>query len=316
MAPSTPLPDQLHAIMSKSRKKLVMAYVRSSALTAWLFASGRVEMEDGGRDITNPLAVGRNPNVTSYEYYGELPVAATQDLETVSFGFSRIAGTVIISDQEQDENKGESAIVKLLKTKMELLEESINEYFAACSYGSGAGLDPYGLQAAVADNPTAGSFGGIQRTNFYWRSSSYNMNGGLTAANIEEVFDDILLDLTVRKERPDIIIVGRNIWRMYRQAVRDKLVINLSDIKKDVTDLGFKGLAHDSVPIVYDEECPPNKAYFLNSKYLRMHILKGVNMKTKNLSSPWNIDAIGKRTVWQGQLCNWRMYRTHGVLIN
>ncbi len=317
MAAVTPLDTVLHSVLTKSRKKLIMAYVKSNALIAWMFANNRIEFEDGGKDVTNPLVVGRNPNVTSYAYYGSLPTAQTNEFETLRYGWSRVAGTVIISDQEQDENKGDSQIFKLLNAKMQVLDESIQEKFSSYMYGSGPGLDPFGLEAAIPDDPTIGSYGGLDRaTNFYMRTSSYDFAGSLQSTNIEEAFDDILLDLNLKKEKPSVIIAGRDIYRTYRQAARDKLVINLSEIKKEVVDLGFKGIAHDGVPIIYDEDCPVNKAYFINDKYLRLHILKGVNMKTKELSAPWNIDAIGRRVVWQGQLCLWRAYRTHAVLIN
>ena len=54
----------LHSVLSRSRKKLIMASLMSNALMAWAFATKRVEFEDGGRDITNPLTIGRNPNIT------------------------------------------------------------------------------------------------------------------------------------------------------------------------------------------------------------------------------------------------------------
>jgi len=310
----------LNSVLERSRKKLIMASLKSNAFMAWAFATKRVEVEDGGYNITNPLTVGRNPNVTSYSYYDQLPVAQTDEFTTVEYRWSRVGGTVIISDQEQDENKGDAMIFKLLKAKMEVLEESIKEKFSSYLYGAGAGKDPYGLEALIPDDPTIGSLGGINRaTEVQWRTSSYDFgSGGITSANIEEAFDDILMDLTLKGDKPDLILAGRDIYRTYRAAVRDKLVINLGELKggKGMVDLGFGGIAHDRIPIVYDEDCAVNKAYFINSKYLRLHMLKGVNMKTKNLSAPWDTDAVGRRVVWQGQFCLWKAYRTHAVLIS
>jgi hypothetical protein len=310
----------LNATLTRSRKKLIMASIKSNAFMAWAFSTKRVEVEDGGYNITNPLTVGRNPNVTSYAYYDALPVAQTDEFTTVEYRWSRVGGTVIISDQEEDENKGETAIFKLIKAKMEVLEESIKEKFSGYLYGAGAGKDPYGLTALVPDDPTTGSIGGLSRAaETQWRTSAYDFGaGGITSGNIEEAFDDILMDLTLKGEKPDIILAGRNIYRTYRAAVRDKLVINLGELSsgKGMVDLGFGGIAHDKIPVVYDEDCPINKAYFLNSKYLRLHMLKGVNMKTKNLSAPWDTDATGQRVVWQGQFCIWKAYRTHAVLIS
>lgn len=310
----------LNATLERSRKKLIMASLKSNAFMAWAFATQRVEVENGGYNITNPLTVGRNPNVSSYSYYDELAVAQTDEFATIEYRWARVGGTVIISDQEQDENTGDGAIFKILKAKMEVLEESIKEKFSGYLYGAGAGKDPYGLEAMIPDDPTTGTLGGINRvTESQWRTSSYDFGpGGLTSANIEEAFDDILMDLTLKGEKPDLILAGRDIYRKYRAAVRDKLVINLGELKsgKGMVDLGFGGIAHDKIPIVFDEDCAVNKCYFINSKYLRLHMLKGVNMKTKELSAPWSTDAVGRRVIWQGQMCMWKAYRTHAVVIS
>lgn len=314
----TPLDTVLNSSLENSRKKLIMASLKSNALMAWAFATKRVEVEDGGYNITNPLTIGRNPNVTSMQYYDPVPVAQTNEFTTVKYNWSRVVGSVIFSDQEDDENQGEPEIFKLLKAKMEVLEESIKEKFASYLYGAGAGTDPNGLEVLIPDDPTTGTLGGINRaTETQWRTSSYVFGaGGITSSNIEEVHDDILMDLTLKGDKPDVIFMGRDLYRIHRAAVRDKLVINLGELKqggKGMVDLGFAGLSHDNIPIIYDEDCPVNKMYYINSKYLRVHMLKGVNMRVKKLTAPWEIDAIGRRVVWQGQFCLWRAYRTHAV---
>jgi hypothetical protein len=314
-----PIATVLHSTLTKSRKKLVMASIKSNALMAWVFSNDRVEYEDGGYNITNPLTVGRNPNVTSYRYYGELPVDQTNEFDTVEYGYSRVAGSVIISDQEQDENQGAAAIFKLMKEKMNVLEESIKEKFSQYLYALGGGTDPLGLLSLIPTNPNTGTLGGINRaTQTQWRTSSYVFNGAVDSTNIEEVFDDILMDLTLKGDRPAVILAGRNIYRLYRQAVRDKMTLPLSEGKagKRMFDLGFEGVLHNNIPLLYDEDCPVSFAYFINDKYLRLHMLRSVNMKVKELVAPWNVDAVGSRVVWQGQWCLWRAYRTHAVLTN
>ena len=314
-----PIATVLNSTLTKSRKKLVMASIKSNALMAWVFSNDRVEYEDGGYNITNPLTVGRNPNVTSYKYYGELPIDQTNEFDTVEYGYSRVAGSVIISDQEQDENQGAAAIFKLMKEKMNVLEESIKEKFSQYLYAVGGGTDPLGLGSLIPTNPNTGTLGGINRaTQSQWRTSAYIFGGAMDSTNIEEVFDDVLMDLTLKGDRPSVILAGRNIYRMYRQAVRDKMTMPLSEGKagKRMFDLGFEGVLHNNIPILYDEDCPVTYAYFINDKYLRLHMLRSVNMKVKELVAPWNVDAVGSRVVWQGQWCMWRAYRTHAVLTN
>ena len=296
-----------------------MASIRSNALMAWAFSTRRVEYEDGGHELTNPLVTGRNPNVSSYEYYDQLPVAQTNEFETVTYRWSRVAGSVIIANQEEDENRGEAQIFKLMKAKLEVLEMSIKEKFSTYLYGAGAGKDPNGLSLLIPDDPTTGSLGGISRvTESQWRTSAYDFEGSLTSSNIEEAYDDVIMDLTLKGDKPDVILSGRNNYRLYRAAVRDKMVLSLSDMSKakQMVDLGFVGCAYQNIPMLYDEDCPVNKSYFINSRYLRLHILKHVNMKVQELSSPWTMDAKGRRVVWQGQWCLWRAFRTHGVVLN
>ena len=309
----------LHSTLTRSRKKLMMASIKSNAFMAWAFANNRVEFEDGGHEITNPLTLGRNPNVTSYEYYDSLPVAQTSEFDTVTYTWSRVAGTVIISDQEEDENRGEAQIFKLMRAKINVLEESIKEKFSGYLYGAGLGLDPNGLAALIPDDPTTGTLGGISRASeTQWRTSSYDFAGNLDSTNIEEAFDDVILDLTLKKDKPNLILVGRNIWRTYRAAVRDKITIPLTDTSngKRMMDLGFTGLSHQNIPMLYDEDCGVNKAYFINDKYIKLHILRHVNMKVKTLSAPWTTDAHGRRVVWQGQMALWNAFRKHAVINN
>lgn len=317
--PSTPIDTVLNSTLTKSRKRLIMASIKSNALMAWAFATNRVEYEDGGHEITNPLTFGRNPNVTSYEYYDNLPMVQTDEFDTATYNWSRVAGSLVISDQEQDENRGRAQIFKLLRAKMEVLEESIKEKFSTYLYGSGTGTDPYGLQLLIPDDPTTGTLAGISRvTESQWRTSAYDFSGStLDQTNIEEAFDDVMMDLTMKSEKPDIIICGRNIMRLYRAAVRDKVVFALSETKNGsrMADLGFGGVSFNNVPMVYDEDCGVDRCYFINSKYLRLHILRHVNMKLKRLVAPWTQDAIGRRIVWQGQWCLWKAYRTHAVVI-
>lgn len=317
---STVIETVLHSTLEKSRKKLMFAAVKANALYAYAMANNKVEYEDGGREISNPLIFGRNPNVTSYEYYDTLPIAQTNEFNTARYGWGRVAGSVIISEQEIDENRGAAEIFKILKGKMQALEESIKEKFQTYLYGAGTGKDPNGLALCIPDDPTTGTLGGINRANEpQWRTMAKDYSGSLTSANIEEEFDDILLDMKQGKnEKPDLILCGRNIYKMYRKAVRDKISI-LADgtyAGKKMYDLGFDGVSFGGITMIYDEDCPSDKAYFINSTYLKMHVLKHVNMKVKELAAPWTQDCIGRRIIWQGQMCLWKANRTQCVIKN
>lgn len=315
----------VNAMLTRSRAKLIMASAISGTVSAYLHAKKRVIVEDGGPQISNPLITGLNPNVTSMQYYDEVPVDQTNEFSTVSYNMSRVVGSLIISDQEDDENQGRAQIFKIITGKIKALDESISRQFATYHTSIGAGTDPNGLGNLIPADPTTGSVGGINlATESQWRSSSYNFAGGLSPENVEEAFDDILeLDLNrgtdgQRSPRPTVIFAGRNIYRIHKAAARDKQSIRLSETGtgKKLVNLGIVGTTHNGIPLLFDEKLAANVAYFVNEEYLTLHVLRGVNMKIKKLVAPWNIDATGRRIVWEGQLCSWRQYRTHAYLTN
>ena len=315
----------INAMLTRSRAKLIMASAISGTVSAYLHAKKRVVVEDGGPQISNPLIVGLNPNVTSMQYYDQVPVNQTNEFTTVNYTMSRVVGSLIISDQEEDENQGRAVIFKILKGKIMALDESISRQFATYHTSIGTGTDPNGLGNLVPADPTTGSVGGISlATESQWRTSSYNFAGTLTPENIEEAFDDIIeLDLNRSSDgqaspKPTVIFAGRNIYRMHKAAARDKTVIQLGETGtgKKLINLGITGTTHNGIPLLFDEKLAALDAYFINEEYLTLHVLKGCNMRIKKLSSPWNMDATGRRVVWEGQLCTWRQYRTHAYLTN
>lgn len=315
----------VHSMLTRSRAKLIMASAISGTVSTYLHAKKRVVVEDGGPEISNPLITGLNPNVTSMQYYDTVPVDQTNEFSTVTYNMSRVVGSLIISDQEDDENQGRAAIFKILKGKIMALDESIKRQFAEYHTAVGTGTDPNGLGNLIPADPTTGSVGGISlATEGQWRSSSYDFASTLTPENIEEAFDDIIeLDLNRQDDgqaspKPTVIFAGRNIVRMHKAAARDKTQIQLKDTGtgKKLINLGITGTTHGGIPLLFDEKLGANVAYFVNEQYLTLHILRGVNMRIKKLVAPWNMDATGRRVVWEGQLCSWRQYRTHAYLTN
>lgn len=320
-----PLDTVVHAMLERSRAKLIMASAISGTVSAYLHAKKRVIVEDGGPEIANPIITGLNPNVQSMQYYDSVSIDQTDEFDTVQYYMSRVVGSLIISDQEEDENQGKSAIFKILKGKIMALDESISRQFAEYHTSVGTGTDPNGLGNLILSDPTSGTVGGISlAAESQWRNSAYDFNGTLTPENIEEAFDDIIeLDLNRSSDgqaspKPTVIFAGRNIYRMHKAAARDKQQISLdaTGTGKKLINLGIVGTTHNGIPLLFDEKVAANDAYFVNEEYLSLHVLRGVNMKIKQLTAPWNMDATGRRVVWEGQLCSWRQYRTHAYLTN
>lgn len=308
-----------HAMARRSRKRMITAAVLPGGIFTYLAAKGKTKMEDGGPAIENPLLVGSNPNVTTATYYDTVPVDQTDELTTVSYEMTRLVGSLVLSEQESDENQGDAVIVKILTTKLKALEIAFKRQQRVYATTLNTGSAPNGLPNLLPTDPTSGTVGGINLANQpMFRPSSYDFDTLLEPGNIEEALDDILMDLTHDGEAPTVIFAGRNLMRIHRAAARDKAQISLSEtgFGKSLINLGIKGTTHQGLPMIYDEFMDPNDMYVLNEEYLSVHILSSANMKVKELVAPWNQDAIGRRYIMEYQLCSWNNYRTHAYVTN
>lgn len=309
----------IHAMLERSMKKLRIAAILPGGIYSYLSAAKKIKMEDGGPDITNPLLVGGNPNVGPATYYDKVPVAQTSELATVKYDMTRVVGTYVISTQEVDENMGTSKIVDVAATKMQALEISIKKYQRTNAATTTSGKHPTGMGNLLPSVNTSGTIGNINlSTQPLFRHSVYDYAGAMTSANIEETFDDILLDLNNDEGKVTVIFAGRKIFNMHRKAARDNASVQFgaSAFGKTLANLGLVGTTHQTIPIVYDEELHTDDAYFINENEMMIHILKSANMKLKELTAPYDQDVIGGRFVSEYNLCSWKQYRTHAYVTN
>lgn len=311
--------DLIHAMATRSLKKLRVAAILPGGVYSYLGAAGRLKTEDGGPNISNPILVGGNPNVGPATYYDHVPVAQSSELDTVNYDMTRLIGTYVISQQEVDENKGSSKLVDLAAAKMQALEIAIKKYQRSRAVGVNAGKDPNGLGNLLPSVVTSGSIGGINlAVEPMFRPSVYSFGGTITKTNIEEVFDEILLDMNNDEGKVTVIFAGRRIFNLHRAAARDNASVQLQStgFGQKLANLGLIGTTHQGIPLIYDEELDPDIAYFVNENEMMIHVLAEANMKLIDIAAPFTQPVIGKRYAMEYQLCSWKNYRTHAFVSN
>lgn len=304
----------IHAMLERSMKKMRVAAILPGGIYSYLAAARKVKMEDGGPDITNPIMVGGNPNVGPAQYYDQVPVAQTNELDTVKYDMARLVGTYVISDQEVDENMGTAKIVDIAATKMQALEISFKKYQRKRAASTTSGKDPQGIGNLLPEVVTSGTIGGINLAQQpLFRPGSLQFHGSITADNIEDTLDDILLDYNNDEGKISVFFAGRRMFNLHRNAAKSNVSTQLgaTGFGQTLANLGLVGSTHQGVPIIYDEELDADLMYGVNENEFMIHILKSANMKLKNLVAPYDQDVIGGRYIWEGQLCAWKQYRTN-----
>lgn len=251
---------------------------------------GFVVEREGGESIVEPLLVGENSTVGSYNGYDLIPTTPQTGITAAEYDWKQVAGVFSISGREEFQNMGsKTRVISLVESKIEQLETSmrldVNEQLFGDGTGN-AGKDITGLALAVENGAAWSSYGGIDsNANTYWRNTWLAEAGALDLASMRNVFNSA----SRGKSTPRIIITTQSVYEDYEALVLANNDITRTDTK--LGDAGFQNLLFKGVPMVFDEDCTTGDMYFLNPDYMRFVIGKGRNFVPTPTQKPDNQDA-------------------------
>lgn len=293
MAGNTSFDALISTTLKKYRPQLTDNIFVELPLLYWLKESGKIRQVDGGEQIVEPLLYAQNTTAASYAGYDSIDITPQEGITAAVYDWKQFAVTVAISGIEEAKNSGETAVINLLKSKIEQAEMSaadkLNEQLHGLGTGNGS-KDFAGLQQYIPTDPTTGTVGGINRAtagNEFWRPS-VNTAGADTALTIP--------DMSTRynnvsrgggKDHPDWILTTQALWEKYEALLQPAL--RYADAK--TADAGFQNLLYRSTPVVWDSDCTAGWMYFLNSKYINLVVHSKKWFKPTEFQTPIGQDA-------------------------
>lgn len=285
----------------------------NNALLKRLKEKGKIKPASGGRTIVQELDYQENATYLRYSGYETLNISP-QDIATAAeFSWKQMAIAVTISGLEQLQNSGKEQVIDLLEARITNAERSFMNNMAADVYSDGTaagGKQIGGLQLLIADTPTSGTVGGIDRATWsWWRNVSYDAttDGGAaaTAANIQSYMNRVYMQLVRGTDHPDLIVADNNYFRLYWES--------LQAIQRITSDnqasAGFMSLKYMGSDVVFDGgyggNAPTNHMYFINSNhlFLRPHRDRNfVALDPEGGRFSVNQDALVKLWAWCGNM--------------
>lgn len=257
----------------------------NNALLFRLKERGKIKPYDGGRTITQELEYAENSAVSRYSGYELLNTTPSDVFTAADFDYKQIAVAVMISGLEQLQNSGKEKIIDLLDARIGNAERTLNNTVSGDIYSNGTaagGKQIGGLQLLVADSPTSGTVGGINRANWsFWRNQKFQCtsDGGsaASAANIQRFMNTLYNSLVRGNDKPDLIPMDANYYGFYESSLQTIQRVSTSKM----ADAGFEALKFKGADVVLDGgvdgSCPTNHAYFLNTNYIRLRPHKDRN---------------------------------------
>ena len=147
-------------------------------------------------------------------------------------------------------------------------------------YGDGTGnggKNITGLAAAIPDDPTTGTYGGINRATWsFWQSKKYSgvTDGGAAVAytNIQKYMTSLAIQLVRGNDKADLIVADNNYYSLYVQSLQAiQRITSEESAAGGFASLKFYG-GGTSADVVLDggvgNACTANHMFFLNTNYI------------------------------------------------
>lgn len=257
-----------------------------NAILRQLKKRGRMKPVSGGETIAQELAFQEGGTYTRYSGYDNLNISPTDMFSAAQFDFKQAAVSVTISGLQQLQNAGPERMIDLLEARIENAEREMANGIASDCYSDGtadSGKQIGGLQHLVADTPTSGTVGGIDRGTWsFWRNVSYSAvadgGGAATSSNIQSYMNATIVQITRNMDRPDLILADNNYWTLFLESLQTIQRIQ----NADMANAGFRNIEYMGIPVVLDGgvggNCPANHMYMLNTSYIHWRPHRDRNM--------------------------------------
>jgi hypothetical protein len=287
-------------------KKLADNITKNNALLSRLSAKGKIRPIDGGSKILEELEYGEG-DLVWYGGFDAINYQPKQLFTAAEFGLKLCAVPVAISGEDLLKNSGKEQVIDLFEKRIGNAEKTMRNKLSAALYSDGTGSDGKeigGLSLLVADDPTSGVVGNINRAtggNEFWRNQA--KSAAVTAETIRSEMDAMFLACCRGTDKPDLIVADNTMYSLYEQSLTPQQ--RFTDPK--LAEAGFTTLKYKGADVIFDGgqggACPANHMYFLNTDYIYLRPHKDRNMKAIGGDRmAINQDALYKIIGWAGNM--------------
>ena len=288
-----------------------------NALLARLNMKGNVKSVTGGNVILEELEYAENATFQFYTGFELLNINPSDVFTAAEFDWKQANVNVTASGLEIDvQNSGKEAVINLFDKRIQNSKRTAANQMSTSVYSDGtgsAGKELGGLQLLVADVPTTGTVGGIDRSaaaNVFWRNQTSgdiaftgaNPDPSLAAdrATLRTEMNALWLECKRGTDTVDLIVADQAMYSTYWESLTEIQRIASSS---EATG-GFESLKYVTADVIYDGDSgiTANHMYFLNTDFIYLRPKTGRNWVTQNRKSSVNQDAIVVPLVWAGNL--------------
>ena len=297
--------------LRKRSGKLADNVSENTALLQRLRKKGNSRLVSGGRTLVQELEYAENSTYKRYSGYEALDISPSEVFTAAEFDWKQAAVAVSISGLEQLQNSGGEQVIDLLESRIKNAERTMVNNISGDVYSDGTadgGKQIGGLQLLVADAPTSGTVGGIDRATWtFWQNQVYDFSDESATPGsdtIQTAMNDLWLETVRNNDKPDLIVADNIYFKYYWESLQ----ANQRFMSDEMASAGFDSLKFMSADVVFDGglggSAPGSHMYFLNTDFIHLKTHRDRNFAPLDPDRfATNQDAMVKMIGYAGNMC-------------
>ena len=228
---------------------------------------GSIETLDGGKRISVDVKIVANPNVGFVAYDETVPIVEQDAMATAYFDWKFCYGNAPVAKAKLDLNSGTKFQKRKLITSIkEVAEASMINAIGTALWNTTDSDSLVGFPSLITDDGT-GTVGGLSTSTYpNWKNQFVYLAVSHTPAQLVDAMGNLYRKCKVGADSPDLILVGSDLYAEFESTlVKNERYLRTEKVQK-MADSGFEALSYKGAVVIYDENCPANRMYFVNSK--------------------------------------------------
>lgn len=276
-----------------------------NALYGRMKKRGNIKTMSGGYEIVRPLDYAENATYQRFSGYDTLNIAASDVLTAAKYDWVQAAVHVTASGRELAMNGGSEKLIDLAEARTKNAMRTAANNMSVDLYGSGALTNQMGGLAHLIQTNGQGTVGGIDSATYtFWRNQFREISGTgtWTKSTIKGDMNALYLSCVRGSDRPDLVIMSHDFFSAYWESLQDLQRY----ASADSATAGFQSLKYVNADVIFDSNTnfatTAERAYFLNTNYIELCVMRGLNWQTMEEKMSVNQHAVVIPILWMGQL--------------
>lgn len=229
---------------------------------------GSIETLDGGRRISVDVKIVANPNVGFVAYDETVPIVEQDAMATAYFDWKFCYGNAPVAKAKLDLNSGSKFQKRKLVTEVkEVAEASMINAIGAGLWNTSDSDSLVGFPALITDDGETTTVGGLSTVTYpNWKNQVEALEETHTPAQLRAAMGSLYRKCKVGADAPDLILVGDKLYGEIEAFMVAQERYLRSEKAQKMADSGFECLSYKGAVIIYDENCPEDHMYFINTR--------------------------------------------------